>query len=144
MRLLCNLFDGMVAVEHNKVSSVGEIYNDVPDRVADLLIIVGVGYAVRDFPYAIEAAWLGACLAIFTAYIRVLGKSLGTDSCFVGPMAKPHRMALLTICSFLEMGNYEYSPLYIALIVLNFGTVITIFRRLIVISKEKKEVEING
>lgn len=31
-RLLCNLFDGMVAVEGGKKTPAGELFNDVPDR----------------------------------------------------------------------------------------------------------------
>ena len=34
LRLLCNLIDGMVAVEGGKGTPVGALYNEVPDRVA--------------------------------------------------------------------------------------------------------------
>ena len=33
LRLLCNLLDGMVAVEGGLGSHAGEVYNDVPDRL---------------------------------------------------------------------------------------------------------------
>ena len=33
-RLLCNLFDGMVAVEGGKKTNSGELFNDIPDRIA--------------------------------------------------------------------------------------------------------------
>ncbi len=45
LRLLCNLFDGMVAVEGGKSSPVGGLYNEVPDRVADTLFFLG--FAMR-------------------------------------------------------------------------------------------------
>src|ERR1044072_6654992 len=35
LRLICNLLDGMVAVEGKLGSKSGEIYNDLPDRIAD-------------------------------------------------------------------------------------------------------------
>lgn len=143
-RLLCNLFDGMVAVEHNQTSVLGEIYNDAPDRIADLLIIVGSGYAIRDIPFAIELGWLGGALAISTAYIRVLGKSLGTQSFFIGPMAKPHRMALITFAAILEIGiqyvQINGSPLFYSLVILNIGALLTIFRRLKYIADEKRRI----
>lgn len=44
-RLLCNLMDGLMAIEGNLKSASGEIYNDAPDRVSDALILVGAGYA---------------------------------------------------------------------------------------------------
>ena len=46
LRLLCNLLDGMVAVEGGRSSPVGALYNEVPDRVADSLLLVALGYAV--------------------------------------------------------------------------------------------------
>ena len=39
-RLLCNLFDGMVAVEGGKGTPAGELFNDIPDRIADPLLLV--------------------------------------------------------------------------------------------------------
>ena len=45
LRLLCNLLDGMLAVEEGLKTRTGEIFNDLPDRLADVLILVGAGYA---------------------------------------------------------------------------------------------------
>jgi phosphatidylglycerophosphate synthase len=45
LRLLCNLFDGMVAVEGGKKSKSGEVFNDMPDRIADPILLVCAGYA---------------------------------------------------------------------------------------------------
>src|SRR6266540_5328560 len=39
LRLLCNLFDGMVAVEGGFRTKSGEIYNELPDCFADMLIL---------------------------------------------------------------------------------------------------------
>ena len=97
LRLLCNLLDGMVAVEGGKGSAVGGLYNELPDRLADSAFIVAAGYAAG-------VAWLGWCgalLAITTAYIRALGGALGLPQDFRGPMAKPHRMAVLTAACLL-------------------------------------------
>lgn len=97
-RLLCNLFDGMVAVEGGKRTPAGELFNDLPDRVSDVLLISAAGFAGSCFwP---PALWLGVCaafLAVMTAYARVLGASMGAPMSFAGPMAKQHRMAVLTL-----------------------------------------------
>ena len=45
VRLLCNLFDGMVAIEGGFKTKSGEIFNELPDRFADAFIFVGAGYA---------------------------------------------------------------------------------------------------
>src|SRR5439155_6657547 len=46
LRLLCNLFDGMVAVEGGFRTKSGEIYNELPDRFADAFILIGAGYSL--------------------------------------------------------------------------------------------------
>jgi phosphatidylglycerophosphate synthase len=92
LRLLCNLLDGMVAIEGGRKSKVGVLYNEVPDRVADSVFIVALGYAIG-MPWL---GWLGALAAAVTAYIRLLGGTLGLAQDFRGPLAKQHRMAVMT------------------------------------------------
>ena len=99
LRLLCNLLDGMVAVEGGLGSRSGDVFNEVPDRLADPLLIIPAGYAAgaAGIAWGPEIAWLAGCLALLTAYIRALGGSLGLPQGFQGPMAKPHRMATMTV-----------------------------------------------
>jgi len=97
LRLICNLLDGMVAMEGGKASAVGKIYNEFPDRVADSLLIIAAGY-VCGYPWL---GWLGALLAALTAYARVFGGSLGFAQDFRGPFAKQQRMAVLTVACLL-------------------------------------------
>lgn len=101
LRLLCNLLDGMLAVEAGLRSRTGEIFNELPDRVADVLILVGAGYAVRELTYGATLGWAAAIAAVFTAYVRVFGGSLGLTQHFIGPMAKQHRMFTLTVVTLL-------------------------------------------
>ncbi|MCA8991094.1 MAG: CDP-alcohol phosphatidyltransferase family protein [Planctomycetaceae bacterium] len=100
LRLLCNLFDGMVAVEHGMKSKSGEIFNELPDRFADLFILLGAGF-VDDLAWSVQLGWCAATLAVLTAYVRALGASAGAGQHFLGPMAKQHRMAAMTICCLL-------------------------------------------
>ena len=102
LRLLCNLIDGMVAIEGGKKSKVGVLYNEVPDRVADSLFIVALGYAIG-VPWL---GWLGALAAAITAYIRVLGGTYGLAQDFRGPLAKQHRMAVMTVGCVLGIGEF--------------------------------------
>ncbi len=91
-RLICNLLDGMVAIEGGQKSALGQLYNEFPDRVADSVLIVALGYAVQ----TAWLGWLGALLAALTAYVRVFGGALGLAQDFRGPLAKQQRMAVLT------------------------------------------------
>jgi phosphatidylglycerophosphate synthase len=133
LRLLCNLMDGMVAVEGGLQTKAGEVYNDLPDRVADAIIFVGAGYAARGLPYDLALGWSAALLAVFTAYVRLLGGAVGLKQSFIGPMAKPHRMATLTVACLLSTVETRFlrtgSILWFALIVIDLGCVLTIFRR---------------
>src|SRR5215207_5100790 len=60
LRLLCNLLDGMVAIEGGKRSPLGTLYNEFPDRIADSLLIVALGYTIS-LPWL---GWLGALTAM--------------------------------------------------------------------------------
>lgn len=138
LRLLANMFDGMVAIQTGKASPVGELFNEVPDRVSDAAIFIGAGYALGGLP---ELGYLAAVVALFVAYVRAAGKASGAPQDFCGPMAKPQRMAVLTTAAVLasilpaswqeelvttsKLGLIAWSLLAIA-----FGGVITAIRRL--------------
>ena len=96
LRLIANLLDGMVAVEGRRGGPTGELWNEAPDRLADAFIFIGAGYAAGSAPLLGFAA---ALLAVFIAYVRALGASVGAGQIFLGPMAKPHRMFALTVLS---------------------------------------------
>jgi phosphatidylglycerophosphate synthase len=144
LRLLCNLFDGMIAIEFGFSSKYGEIYNDFPDRIADSFILIGVGYAALSIKGSLELALLTALLAILTAYVRLLGASLGIKQYFIGPMAKQQRMALIIAACFLSIiiGKSVNSAwvFLITLGIIAIGSLITIGRRLRRILMDLKSV----
>lgn len=139
-RLICNLLDGLVAVEGGKKSATGGLFNEVPDRFCDAFTLIGVGYACGGFPWALELGYISTILAFFTAYIRVLGASLGTASYFIGPQAKQQRMAVCTVALLLSATTTWSLFLWIALIVVAFGSSMTCARRLVAISRELKGI----
>ncbi|HEF4762689.1 TPA: CDP-alcohol phosphatidyltransferase family protein [Pseudomonas putida] len=139
LRLLCNLFDGMVAIEGGKQSAIGSLYNEFPDRIADTLLIVGLGYAIAQ-P---ELGWFAALAAALTAYVRVFGGSIGLKQNFMGPMAKQHRMALMTaglVLNAIEAKVYgTHYLLLLTLIVIALGAAATCVTRTLAISRQLKE-----
>lgn len=94
LRLLANMLDGMVAIERRVASAVGEMYNEVPDRVSDVATLVGLGYAAGGEP---TLGFAAACTSVFVAYVRAMGAAAGAPQAFAGPMAKPHRMFAVTV-----------------------------------------------
>jgi phosphatidylglycerophosphate synthase len=129
LRLMCNLFDGMVAVEGGKGEKDGPFWNEFPDRIADLLIFVGAGYGVG-LP---ALGWAAGSFAILTSYVRELGRATGLPSDFSGPMAKQHRMATITLGALLSCLEGFWSGrdqvLTIALSIVAVGAALTALRR---------------
>lgn len=139
LRLLCNLLDGLVAVEHGCKTATGALYNEVPDRAADSLFLVALGYAAA-MPWC---GWLAALLAAITAYIRVLGGSLGQPQDFRGPMAKPHRMWLMAAaCVLAPLEAWLAGTthvLRVAVAVVAAGSALTCWTRLRAIAARLRE-----
>lgn len=133
LRLLCNMLDGMVAIEGGHRTVYGEIYNDVPDRFADVAILVGAGYGLPAFAWGPALGWSAGTLAVLTAYVRLLGGAMGTPQFFTGPMAKPHRMATLTVACILStfepLVGWHGQLIALALGVIVAGACVTFARR---------------
>jgi phosphatidylglycerophosphate synthase len=124
-RLVCNLIDGMVAIEGGKGAKDGPFWNEAPDRVSDLLFFAGAGVAAGNPTLGL----LAAALAIATAYVRELGRAEGFSPDFSGPFAKPQRMAVLTAGTVLAALYASEWTLTVTLWIIVAGTAITILRR---------------
>ena len=145
-RLIANLMDGMVAIEGGKKSAVGDLYNEVPDRLSDPAILIGAGFAWGGCPMLGLTA---ALVAVFVAYVRAIGASVGVGQVFLGPFAKQQRMALMTLVfvasAVLPM---PWQPIHAstgigicggALLVIIAGGLITAVRRLNHIARLMRE-----
>lgn len=140
LRLLLNMLDGMLAVEKGMNTPTGDLFNEVPDRIADLLLLAAAGYATADiwqtgdFNWGVALGWCAAAAAILTAYVRTLGAANGVGNFFEGPMAKPARMWVLVIASLASLfeplfdGRGMVLALGLALILL--GSIVTVVMRL--------------
>jgi len=144
LRLQCNLYDGMVAIATGRASPVGELYNDVPDRISDSAFFIGAGYALGG---DVVLGYAAALAAIFTAYVRAVGKAGGAKQEFCGPMAKQQRMALLTfvavVCVFKPdgmlpaiVGRTAIGLVAVALAIITVGGLATAVRRLLRIGSQ--------
>ena len=143
LRLIANMLDGMVAIASERASPLGELYNELPDRVSDAAIIIGAGYAVGGLP---NFGYIAAGIAILTAYVRAVGKAAGVSNLFVGPMAKQHRMFVLTIVALLmgvlpqrwqpSWGDLHAGFASVGLGLIIIGGLITIQRRLMLIVRQ--------
>jgi phosphatidylglycerophosphate synthase len=134
LRLIANMLDGMVAIESATASRLGELYNEVPDRVSDTAILVGLGYAGGS---NVALGYAAALAALLTAYIRSIGKGAGVGQEFCGPMAKQQRMFLATLAALYGAivspafaGNFPINPIVAIEVLIVIGGIATAIRRL--------------
>lgn len=147
LRLLCNLLDGLMAIEGGGArSALGELWNDVPDRVSDALVLIAAGHAVSGGWQVAGwsgweiAGWSAAMLAVGTAYVRFVGASLLGHHDFGGPLAKPQRMFVMTVAGVaaaIEIAAGEPArAVPIGLVVVAAGSALTLVLRLARIARE--------
>jgi phosphatidylglycerophosphate synthase len=117
LRLWFNMLDGMVAVAAGKASARGEIVNDLPDRISDVIIFVGV--ADSDLMNPLIGYWT-AIFSLFTAYVGLFGQAIGGRREFSGIMSKPWRMVALSlgawatfVCRSCQAGSHNFGKLTI-------------------------------
>lgn len=137
LRLWLNMLDGMVALASGTASRTGEIANELPDRISDALIFVGVAHSNLCHP--LSGYWV-AILALLVAYVGTLGQAVGVQREFRGVMAKPWRMVALHIGAWITLGllwtpdaSIRYSGLTVldwTLLTILAGCVQTIWIRL--------------
>ena len=101
VRLWLNMLDGMVALAAGKASRRGEILNDLPDRVSDVLIFAGVAHSGLCAP---SSGYWAAIFALLTAYVGTLGQAVAGRREFGGIMSKPWRMVTLHIGAWMTLG----------------------------------------
>lgn len=100
LRLWFNMLDGMVALASGKASPTGEIVNELPDRVSDVLIFVGVAHS--GLCHVLAGYW-AAIFALLVAYVGTLGQAVGVQREFSGLMAKPWRMVALHVGAWITL-----------------------------------------
>ena len=148
LRGVFNILDGVVAVNEKVASRVGELYNEVPDRVSDATMLIDAGYATGGDPVLGLAA---AGLAVFVAYIRAQARVAGAPQDYCGPMAKPGRVLLIVVTAIYMAatptawhpswgpGN-SWGLMSATLVVVICGCIFTALRRLLRASRVLRRV----
>ena len=106
LRLWCNMLDGMVALAAGEASRRGEILNDIPDRISDVLIFVGAAHSGWMNP--LFGYW-AAIFSLGTAYVGMLGQAVGAQREFGGLMSKPWRMVALGLGAWLTYVLFRWN-----------------------------------
>jgi phosphatidylglycerophosphate synthase len=94
LRLLLNLLDGALARRTNRVHPRGELYNEVGDRIADILMVAPVALVPGSIPTLV---WLGVVLAVLASFVSVATRAAGGARSYRGLLSKPGRMILVSV-----------------------------------------------
>lgn len=131
------MLDGMVALASGKASARGEILNDLPDRISDVVIFIGAAHSGWMNPFI--GYWV-AIFALLTAYVGMFGQAVGVQREFSGVMSKPWRMVMLHLgawvtlgCLWWNGGSVRFGSLTVldwACLIVTAGCVQTMFIRL--------------
>jgi len=130
------MLDGMVALASGQASRRGEIINDLPDRVSDIVIFVGVAHSGLCH---LPSGYWAAIFAVLTAYIGTLGQAVASRREFGGVMSKPWRLVTLHVGAWLMLADlwgphwsrtWQLTILDITLVVIIAGCIQTIIVRL--------------
>ena len=146
LRLLANMLDGMLAVEKGMHSPVGDLYNEVPDRLSDVFVFAAAGYAtagawtIGSTDVGVALGWATALAAVLTAYVRSLGAANGIGNFFQGPMAKPARMWVMVAAALVSLAEpltplAEGTVFAVALVVVVAGSAATVIVRLRLVAR---------
>ena len=126
-RLVLNLLDGSLARRTGRMHPRGELFNEVGDRVADVLMLAPVALV----PGAIgPAVWLGAVLALLASFVSVTTRAAGGTRSYRGILSKPGRMVLLSAFAIavVVIGPAAWAPFSI---LLALGTLATFVERVV-------------
>jgi phosphatidylglycerophosphate synthase len=95
------------------------------------VLFLGAGYGLVQVTGGVELGWAASLFALFTAYVRLLGGTCGLAQQFSGPMAKQHRMALLTAATVIAIILPQWGELLLlcALALIALGAAWTTVRR---------------
>lgn len=116
VRLVLNLLDGAVARRTAAGHPRGELYNEVGDRVGDVLLL---GAPALLPGVEGRAILLGVLLAVLASYVGITVRAAGGPRLYHGILAKPGRMVLLAVAApvSLAAGAVAWNGYAIVLIV---------------------------
>ena len=98
VRMALNAVDGMIAREHDRATAGGQLFNEIADVAADMMLVLPL-MAVPGFSPFLVA--LVVILAVLTEVAGLAAVSIGSSRRHDGPMGKSDRAAALGLAAFL-------------------------------------------
>jgi CDP-diacylglycerol--glycerol-3-phosphate 3-phosphatidyltransferase len=102
-RMALNAIDGMMARAYRQQSAIGEVLNEVGDVLADVSIFYPLllRFGMEKHPHFVVAFIV---LIILNEFVGVLGKAMGGERRYEGPMGKSDRALIFgVLCLIILM-----------------------------------------
>src|SRR3990170_7313647 len=140
---ICDVLDGRLARETNKISKFGALFDSTIDRYSEVLIFLGlVTYFLHQHSYMVLLIILAITGSFMVSYTRARAEGLGIE-CKVGIMQRPERMTFLVLGAIL--GAVPHTDHFLMILALWFIAVLgnyTVIQRIVYIRNQLKTSEI--
>ncbi|MDR6459092.1 CDP-diacylglycerol--glycerol-3-phosphate 3-phosphatidyltransferase [Chryseobacterium vietnamense] len=100
LRMALNALDGMMARKFNQTSKLGEVLNEVGDIVSDVIIFFPL---LKFQPESLYLIIVFIVLGIINEFAGLMGKSVGKERRYEGPMGKSDRALILGLYGVLML-----------------------------------------
>ncbi|MFV0540173.1 MAG: CDP-alcohol phosphatidyltransferase family protein [Aestuariibaculum sp.] len=127
LRMALNALDGMMARQFNQTSKLGEVLNELGDVVSDVVIFLPL---LKFQPESLYLIVIFIVLGVVNEFAGILGKTVGNQRRYDGPMGKSDRALLMGIYGVLMVCGVSITKISIYI----FGIIIL----LLVISTYKR------
>ena len=119
LRMILNALDGMMAREFQQTTSLGEILNELGDVISDVFIFFPL---LKYHPESLYLVVIFIVLSVLNEFAGVMGKVLGGERRYEGPMGKSDRALLIGIYGLLAFWGVSITS-YSAIV---FGIIIAL------------------
>lgn len=126
-RLVLNLLDGQVARLGGTARPMGEVGNELADRLGDVLAIGGLAFVA-----GVGAPIAGAAVAaaLLASHAGITARAVGAPRQYGGVMSKPARMIALAVAAPLALLLGDPWPLLAAAVLIAAGSLVTMVQRI--------------
>ncbi|OCA70762.1 CDP-alcohol phosphatidyltransferase [Chryseobacterium artocarpi] len=122
LRMALNALDGMMARKFNQTSKLGEVLNEVGDIVSDVIIFFPL---LKFQPESLYLIVIFIVLSIINEFAGLMGKIVGKERRYDGPMGKSDRALILGLYGLLlvfgvtitEISNYIFGIIILLLLI---------------------------
>jgi CDP-diacylglycerol--glycerol-3-phosphate 3-phosphatidyltransferase len=127
LRTAANALDGMIATTTRTTRPLGDVFNEVADRIGDVAVLFPL-VLVPEVSDSLVAGTLAASLV--TSYLGIAVKAAGGPRVYTGIMGKPDRMFVVGAAAIIGLVLDDPGTAFTwALWIILTGALITFWRR---------------